>query len=185
MDSTALVMFRNTVMYSGNDIFIKPFCDFFDINYENQRRVINSDRLLQKWSTKKSSSLQFGDKYVRVLLTKKGFLRWIQQLKINIVRKDLQEKLAIYQEYIFDYLYGSFEKEEEIKKVVVRRNRLKSLKTKVESELKAMNDKIEDYLNGKVTVIEIPFTGNISLDGENSNFADKKVEDVEFEIENN
>ena len=78
METTALTMFNQTVKYEQEYIWLKPVCDFFKINYENQTRKIKNDPILANQSTKKSNSLMFGDKYPRILLTKKGFIRWVQ-----------------------------------------------------------------------------------------------------------
>lgn len=107
MESNELQIFNQTVIQPENDcIFIQFLCDFFEINSENQRRIIQNDAVLSSQSTKKSSYLLFGDNRQRYALTKKGFIRWIQLINANTVKPELREKLAEYQTMIFDYLYG-------------------------------------------------------------------------------
>lgn len=61
MEKTPLTMFNNTVKYAGDCIFIKPFCDFFQINYDNQCRKIKSSPLLQRSAGKNTDKFLFGD----------------------------------------------------------------------------------------------------------------------------
>jgi len=107
MENTNLQIFKNTVIFQENDcIFIQFICDLFEINRENQQRIIQNDAILSSQSTKKSNDLLFNDKRKRLCLTKKGFIRWLQLINPNIVKEELREKLINYQTFIFDYIYG-------------------------------------------------------------------------------
>lgn len=75
METTALAMFSQAVKYESDYIWLKPVCDFFQINYENQTRKIKNDLILANQSTKKSNSLLFGDNYPRILFTKPAFIK--------------------------------------------------------------------------------------------------------------
>jgi len=107
MENSELQLFRQTVVAEHNDcIFIHPVCEIFEIDSKNQYKIIKNDPILSNQGGKKTASLLFGDNYLRVFLTRKGFIRWIQLLNPNIVREDLREKLIQYQTNIFDYIYG-------------------------------------------------------------------------------
>jgi len=56
----------------------------------------------------------FGDNYPRLCLDKKGFIPWIQLLNPNIIDKNLRPSFLIYQEMIFDFLYGAAEEQKMI-----------------------------------------------------------------------
>jgi hypothetical protein len=142
-----ILIFKETVKYEGSDIWIKPICDFFNINYENQTRVIKSDKILSNQSTKKSSSLMFGDNYRRVLLTKKGYVRWIQILNSNIVKEELREKFEYYQEVIFDYIFGSIEEKEQIAQKKLRLIKLMKLESKIKLEIRTCQTVINKYID--------------------------------------
>lgn len=157
MDTTAISMFTSTVKYSGEDIFIQPFCDFFQIDYLNQRKAINRNPLFKTSVSKKTSMLLFGDERERLTLTKQGFITWILQLRCQIVHPNLREKLLLYQSLIFDFMFGSIEREEKAKVNYARLNKLKRLKTKIVSEIARCEDEIHNYLDGKFVQTRIQF----------------------------
>lgn len=157
MDTTAISMFTSTVKYSGEDIFIQPFCDFFQIDYLNQKKAINNNPLLKKAVSKKTHQLMFGDNQARICLTKQGFITWILQLRCQIVHPSLQEKLLQYQSLIFDFMFGSIEREEKAKVNYARLNKLKRLKTKIVSEIARCEDEIHNYLDGKFVQTRLQF----------------------------
>jgi hypothetical protein len=157
METTALTMFQETIKYSGEDIFIQPFCDFFQIDYLNQRKVINRNSLLKKAVSKKTSMLLFGDDRERICLTKRGFLTWILQLRCQIVHPSLKEKLEEYQELIFDFLFGSIERENKAKINYARLIKLKKLKAKINQEIARCELQTKSFLIDKWLQPELPF----------------------------
>ena len=70
--------------------------------------------ILAKSSVKKPMKTLFGDNYPRLCLDKKGFIPWIQLLNPNIIDKNLRPSFLIYQEMIFDFLYGAAEEQKMI-----------------------------------------------------------------------
>ncbi|HMG94374.1 MAG TPA: phage antirepressor N-terminal domain-containing protein [Chryseolinea sp.] len=149
METSALEMFNATVKYTGEHIFIKPFCDFFQINMQNQYRSIDKDEILRSERIKKSSMLLFNDERARVALSKRGFTRWIQILNPQIVQVSLRQKLIQYQRLIFDFLFGKVERDEQIKVIAHRRDKLKRLKSKIAIEISLCEEQIYDHLLGK------------------------------------
>lgn len=149
MDTTAISMFTSIVKYSGEDIFIQPFCDFFGIQYKNQLKSISRNPLLKKSVSKKRSITLFGDNFERVALTKQGFITWILQINPSIVHQNLKEKLFQYQSLIFDFMFGSLEREARVKTTYARLNKLKRLKTKIVAEIANCESEIHNYLDGK------------------------------------
>ncbi|MBZ0246319.1 MAG: phage antirepressor N-terminal domain-containing protein [Cyclobacteriaceae bacterium] len=158
MKTSTLQMFNATIKYHDDVIFIKPFCDFFGIQYDNQTRRINSNPLLKRSVLKNTDMLLFGDERPRLTLTKQGFTTWILQLNVKIVHVSLREKLIEYQTLIFDFLFGKVEREEEIKVVVQRRDKLKRLKSIISSELNACQDRIENYISGRFNQAQLQFS---------------------------
>lgn len=157
METTAISMFTSTVKYSGEVIFIKPFCDFFQIEYNNQTRRINLSPILKTCMGKKPSMLLFGDERERLTLTKQGFITWILQLNPSIVQVSLREKLLQYQSLIFDFMFGSIEREDNAKLNYARLNKLKRLKTKIVSEISRCEDEIHNYLDTKFVQTQLQF----------------------------
>ena len=115
---TSVQTFQETVKSEGDIIFVKPLCDFFKINYDNQAERIKNDQILSNCTGKKPFKTLFGDNYPRVYLDKKGFVRWIQIINPSILQDGLRERFIQYQSDIFDYLYGTVQEENEIKKLL-------------------------------------------------------------------
>jgi len=143
-------MFRATVRYEENYIWIKPVCDFFEINYENQTRKIKNDPILANHSTKKSNSSMFGDNYPRVLVDKIGFIRLIQIINPNTVAPALQDKFREYQEYAIEYVFGSFKQEQQTKQRYARLKKLERLQKKIQAEIKKERKAIDDYIDTRL-----------------------------------
>ncbi len=120
METTALKMFESTVRYEGDQIFVKPLCDFFKIDYQNQVERIRNDSILASSYGKNRNKMVFGDNYPRVSLDKKGFIRWIQLINPSILPEDMRENFVNYQTLIFDFFYGSAEQENSIQILVNR-----------------------------------------------------------------
>lgn len=107
MGNTDLTMFNQTVIYDeNNDIFVQHLCEFFEINYKYQQKIIEKDHILATCSQKKGDKLLFSDNRKRTCLTREGFLRWIEILNPNIVKESLREQFKTYQKLVVDYLYG-------------------------------------------------------------------------------
>lgn len=154
-NTTALTMFDSTVKYSGEEIFIKPFCDFFEINYQNQCRFIKKDVILQTSWIKKSDKLLFGDERERLTLSKVGFMRWIQLINPQIVHVSLREKLKEYQSFIFEFFLGNIKSEDKTKLAYSRLNKLKRLQSRIKAEINKSEKEIEGYLCSKFGQIKL------------------------------
>lgn len=164
MNNQILNMYQKTIKYHNEDIFIQPLCDFFGINYENQRRMINSDKILMKSSTKKSDVSQFGDNRNRLALTKRGFIRWVQLINVQIVDESLKDKLEEYQNFISDYLYNSSVKEDKSRIVYLykRKDEIKLQRKQLSTELKDIESSIREInLNTNLSQLYIPFKATI------------------------
>jgi P22_AR N-terminal domain len=162
MTNQELELITKTVQIDNNFIYIKPICDYFEINYENQCRYIAKDTILKNWSTKKSNSLLFGDNYPRVLIGKNGFIRWIQQLNSNLVRKDLKDTLVTYQKNIFDFLYAAVENTTDNNKAIIqlysKLDDLKLMRKDINSKIAHTLEEIKTIsIHGLETKNEIPF----------------------------
>jgi hypothetical protein len=162
METSAIEMFKSTVQYENEYIWLKPVCDFFKINYENQTRKIKSDKILANHSTKKSSSLMFGDNYPRILVDKIGFIRWIQLINAKTIDENLQEKFSKYQEMVFDYLYGSLQEEKETKLHYQRLRKLERLYGKIGAEIKREKQVLAGYLDNRYQM-KLNFNGQQAL----------------------
>lgn len=140
-------MFTDTVMEDNGHIFVKPLCDFFEIEYKNQVEKIRNDEILANSFGKNRNNSLFGDNYPRVSLDKKGFIRWIQTIKPSTVRECFRESFIQYQNLIFDYLYGSAEKHERIRMLNVRLQKRKSLAGKLGAYIQQDQKELINLLN--------------------------------------
>lgn len=169
METTELTMFNETVKYQGDDIWIKPFCDFFGISYKWQVEVLRKDHILSSMVRKNSNETLFGDKRDRVLLPKKGFVRWIQLINPKTVNEDLRDKFKKFQEFIFDFLYGSIQEERDIKFHYSRLNKLEKLYSKIGTEIKREKKFLADQLNKRFLQLSIPFSNKNQIEENNGN----------------
>ena len=162
MESTALKMFESTVIIENDQIYVKPLCDFFKIDYQNQVERIRKDTILANSYGKNRNKMLFGDNYPRVSLDKKGFIRWIQLINPSILPEDLRESFIKYQALIFDFFYGSAEQENTIQKLVGRSQyldeQLRELarqKRQVRKHLtQALNERYQYSINFEQTAIQ-------------------------------
>lgn len=150
-------MFDATIKYGGEDIFIQPVCDYFGIDYLNQKKLINRNPLLKSAVSKKTHMLLFGDERDRLALTKRAFITWILQLRCQIVHPSLREKLVLYQQLIFDFMFGSIERIETVRINYARLKKLKSLKAKIGAEINRMEDDVQCFLNERFIQTRLNF----------------------------
>lgn len=124
MKKTSIQVFNTTIRSEGEFIFVKPVCDFFQIDYKNQVEKIREDPILAECSGKKANVPLFGDNYPRVYLTRRGFIRWIQVINAMTVPEHVQEAFVRYQADIFEFMYGSVEQESELRSLVKEDHRI-------------------------------------------------------------
>lgn len=122
-----LALGKTIVENEDEYVFVEPLCDFFGINFKNQKRTINEDSILKSEGTKKYHELLFGDKRLRLCLPKRGFIRWVQIINAQLVHPELRELFIQYQVAVFDYLYNGTESRriqlEDLRKYDVNINR--------------------------------------------------------------
>lgn len=145
MDNATLEMFDKTINQIDDFVFVKPICDFFKINYENQCRVIQKDSILQSCSTKKSNKMLFGDERDRHTLSKKGFIRWIQLINPQLVQVSLREKLEIYQTNVFEYFYQSAIEKKQFFEIYSEILSLKKAQKEISSKIKEKTDCLHSF----------------------------------------
>ena len=128
METTTLKMFSDTVKNEKGMIWITPVCEFFNLHVQNQYSKIKNDPILGKLHGKNHTDLEnnddlygknipdFGeiDKNGRILLSRKGFLRWIQIINPNTIPEDFRDTFILYQGMVADFLFGSVEEHETI-----------------------------------------------------------------------
>ena len=159
METTALTMFNKTVKIENETIWIKPVCDFFNLNVQSQQRKLKSDPILSKLWTKISTDLGEIDQNGRVLLSKKGFLRWVQIINPNTIDENLLSQFLIFQELIFDYLIGSAEEQKRIGDLNSKLQELKAEYGRLGAEVKATQKALFEALNHRYQYI-LPFSDN-------------------------
>lgn len=142
METTQLSIFNRTIKTDDEYIFVKPLCDFFQIDYENQVDKIRNDAILSLQSVKKPNEKLFGENRPRICLSKKGFIRWIQLINPKTLPEKLQVLFMEYQTDIFDFFYGTAQEENEIRKLMEENQKideqLKELSTMKRNKRKAL-----------------------------------------------
>jgi P22_AR N-terminal domain len=152
-------IFTETVRYDEDQqhIFIKPLCDLFGIDTENQVRNIERDPILKNMYVTKADSFIFGDNRERVALKKVGFLRWVQFINVTLVRPELQQKLLEYQTYIPEWIMGKVDVETAVSKAYKRKDELKLIIKESNAELRTLEKFITSYLISKTYQTALPF----------------------------
>jgi len=105
MEQNLELALSKTIFKRDDGVFVEPVCDFFGVSFRNQQRKIAKDPICQSDSTKKYDELFFKDKRLRLCIGKRGFIRWVQFVNVQLVRKELQDLFVQYQIAVFDYLY--------------------------------------------------------------------------------
>lgn len=100
------VIISASIKRDEGDIFVKPICDLFKIDYENQLKRIKKDPLLSKLASKKTATLQFGDNFERICLPERGFFRWVQLINPTLVQEDIRVHFLDFQINLFDYFFN-------------------------------------------------------------------------------
>jgi hypothetical protein len=101
--------------------------------------------------------MMFGDNYPRFSLDKKGFIRWIQIINPNIVAVELRASFVLYQELIFDYLYGNTEEQMMIAKLNSKLQAMKSQYSLLGNEIRITQRNLFDALNKRFQY-SLPFS---------------------------
>lgn len=70
------------------------------------------------------------------MLTKLGFLRWIQIINANTVEPELREKFIKFQVLVFDYVYGNLENSEKERELYASIKRKRELKKQLTDEIR-------------------------------------------------
>lgn len=176
METSAIEMFKSTVQYQNELIWVKPVCDFFNLHDKNQYQKIKKDPILgnlvgknhpdssenENLRTKNRPDLGMIDANGRILLSRKGFIRWVQIINANTVDESLRDRFVKYQELVFDYLYGSLEEEKETKLHYQRLKKLERLYGKIGAEIKREKQVLAGYLDNRYQ-IKLNFNGQQAL----------------------
>ncbi|MEI8114963.1 MAG: hypothetical protein WCI54_15110 [Bacteroidia bacterium] len=163
MESTSLVMFRMTINYEYENIWVKPVCDFFNLDVRNQYTKIKNDPILgklvgknqpesgkkEKLAGKNQPDLGEIDNNGRILLSRKGFLRWIQIINPNTIDKKLRDSFIIYQELISDYLFGAAEEQMLIGNLNARLQGMKMEYSQLGNEIRTTQQRLFMALNNR------------------------------------
>ena len=163
MENTALKMFTDTVKVESGQIFVKPLCDFFGIDYRNQVSKIKNSPEMASQIGKNRSEMLFSDTRHHLSLTKNGFLMWILSINPLTIREELRDNFIRYKSLISDYLYGSAEEQENIRNLNARLQQLKNRNRETRREIRVTQGKLTDALNQRYQY-EIDFTENSQLD---------------------
>jgi len=155
-------IYTQTIIRNDNYIFVKPICDVFQIDYDNQVKKFKKDPILKNQTSKKTDETYFGDKIPRLAVSASGFVRWIQLITPSIVQVSLREKFQYYQVFIFDYLYGTLSEKETTHQVAAhnytRLKKLKNLKSKINYEIRVLQNELNSNLEIALGIQQIPYS---------------------------
>lgn len=152
MTKNEIQLFQETIIEHEDHVFIKPICDFFEINYENQQRILKKHPVLSNFTDLKVDDVHFLDKKKRTSLPKQQFLVWILGLPYQICREDLREKFAFYQSNIFDYLFGAVKMNDQIRKDLLRKKIIETQMKAYKKELSEINSRYQKFLKNQLFI---------------------------------
>ncbi|MEM8564920.1 MAG: phage antirepressor N-terminal domain-containing protein [Bacteroidota bacterium] len=158
MKNTTTEMFKSIVRIQNECIWVKPVCDFFNLDVRNQHKKIKNDPILSKLVEKNTPDSSDIDKNGRILLSKKGFVRWIQLINANTIAENLRSKFIRFQELIFDYLYESMEQVADITKSYKRLRKLRSLQSKIAHEISREKQRVKNYMDNRFLQLQLQLT---------------------------
>lgn len=153
MDNKALT---NLLHFEDEYVWIKPICDFFEINDENQSRSIRKNPFLSNHSTKKSNSSLFGDNYRRVLVDKFGCLVWIAGINPNIIAEEKREAFKQFQNLIYEFMHGSVQENQRIKQLYAEKKVLALEMSKNRLRMGEINKLLDAYHDKRYLQGELP-----------------------------
>jgi len=163
METTALKMFTDTIQYEEELIWIVPVCEFFKINIQNQQRKLKNDPILRNLWTNLSTDLGKIDKNGRILLSKKGFSRWIQTINENTIDENLRENFITYQTLLHDFLYGSAEIHTAIRKTRAELDEWTAMYSNSGNMVKRKKKELDELLNNMFQY-KLPFAEQKSIE---------------------
>jgi hypothetical protein len=133
------------IQFQDDLIWISPVCDFFNISRKWQQEVIRKDPFLASAVRKNSNYLLFGDRKTRVSLPKKAFIRWVQLINPEIVKEELRPKLMLFQNLVFDHLYGSAEERDQQSVLYKEMVNLENDRASINARLKTIRAALRRY----------------------------------------
>lgn len=139
-------MDNQLITIDGEDVFVEPVCDFFEIDYKKQYLKIKNDAFLGSRVSKKTLESVFGDKRVRFCVDKFGFLVWLAGVNPNIVAEEKREAFRQFQANIYSFFHGSVKENTELKKLYAERESL-------EKEIAVKKDRIK-YIDKRLKEAE-------------------------------
>lgn len=123
---------------------------------KNHTDYIQTEPDIFNLRTKKSGDFGEIDQNGRILLTKRGFVRWIQIINANTIPQELRDQFITYQMLVFDYIYGSFEREEQVKVDYVRLKKLRRLYSVIGREIQRVEEQVRLYMDSRYTQLSLP-----------------------------
>lgn len=168
MDEISLIMKQSN---NGN-YFVKPFCDFFKIDFDNQVKRIKNDMICQTDTGKNTDKLLFGDEIPRLTLSKRSFVRWIQLINPQILQVSLRDKFIQFQANIFEYIYSGTSNKlqflEDMQAINAEANRLRSERGKLGKQIQTLNKTLatmqdigeNEWQNQRNFYLQLPETTN-------------------------
>lgn len=159
METTALTMFNATVKFIDDKIAVKPFCEFFGLDFQNQTERIKRDPILNQLYGNFRTVAQDLKQREMFCLTKRGFIRWIDRLNPQNVAENLREKFIQFQLLIDEYLNGSEEEKLMIGQLNAKLQELKAEYGRLGAEVKATQKALFEALNNRYQY-SLPFSEN-------------------------
>lgn len=145
-------LFEQTTKSENELIWIKPLCDLFNLHVKNQYQKVKNDAILSNLVGKNRPDLGKIDENGRILLSKKGFLRWIQIINASTIDENLRDKFIMYQSNIIDYLFGSIEVKENTSAQYARLQKLRRLQGIINKEIKLCEKEVKNYVDAHLGV---------------------------------
>lgn len=147
-----LQVLQKTEINEKGKIAVTPICKMFEMNVQSVHRTMKKDHILSDLWTKESTNLGYIEKNGTVWLSKRGFVRWIQNINPKYIKDQFRESFKNYQRLIFDYLYGKEEDYAKVKTNAQNIERYEQFISKAKARIKEIKSENNLILSGTYSV---------------------------------
>jgi hypothetical protein len=144
---TEIQVFEQTAQADGNGLIpVKPLCDFFGLDWRSQQRSINNNELLNSKIIKNEATGVDGKNYNMLCFDKRSFIIWVTSINSNSVNSNFKQIFLDYQNDIFDFIFGEYNRIEQMRIDYKRREELNQIILDAKKELNQIDSRTRRFI---------------------------------------
>ena len=106
MNQEQLVIFQKVIQKTENEqIAVRPICEYFEINYDNQLKHIKKDVILSQLYTQSRQLGSDGRSWDMISLPKDGVARWLNTINASLVTELHRNNFIDFLMALHEFLY--------------------------------------------------------------------------------